>query len=191
MTAEVAVLNRSAVALAADSAVTVESVQNGRPIEKVFNTANKLFTLSKYAPIGVMVYNTMSLGGVPWEVIIKHYRRDLGKTRHPRLELYCEDFLSFMRRNAILFPDKEQESVIATILHREFADIFAGCKNNGQAKAALEKAAADLEQHNAVPHFDQRFVSKVAHQYKNVADIASKVAIAPISLRGLKEFLGM
>jgi hypothetical protein len=42
MTAEVAILNKSAVALAADSAVTISA---GTKQEKIFDTADKLFEL--------------------------------------------------------------------------------------------------------------------------------------------------
>ena len=51
MTAEIAILNREAVALAADSAVTMI----GSSGEKIFTSANKLFTLSKYHPVGIIV----------------------------------------------------------------------------------------------------------------------------------------
>jgi hypothetical protein len=44
MTAEVAVLNKQGVALAADSIVTISS----RLGDKTYNTSNKLFTLSKF-----------------------------------------------------------------------------------------------------------------------------------------------
>ena len=44
MTAEIAILNRNAVALAADSAVTLQ-LPGGQKIHK---TVNKLFMLSKY-----------------------------------------------------------------------------------------------------------------------------------------------
>ncbi len=63
MTAEVAVINKSAIALASDSAVTVELIDSrGRSSDKIYNTANKLFALSKVCPVGIMVYNTMELG---------------------------------------------------------------------------------------------------------------------------------
>ena len=43
MTAEVAVINKSAVAIAADSAVTITSIHgDNRHPEKIFNTANKV-----------------------------------------------------------------------------------------------------------------------------------------------------
>ena len=67
MTAEIAILNKNAVALAADSAVTI--TRPGAP--KIYNTANKLFMLSKYHPVGIMVYGTAELMGVPWETVIR------------------------------------------------------------------------------------------------------------------------
>ena len=63
MTAEAAILNRSAVALAADSLVTVTGYEDTSP--KTYEV-NKLFTLSKYRPVGIMVYGNAELLGVPW-----------------------------------------------------------------------------------------------------------------------------
>ena len=54
MTAEVAVLNRQAVAIAADSAVTLGAAE--RDQRKIYNTANKIFVLSEIEPVAVMVY---------------------------------------------------------------------------------------------------------------------------------------
>ncbi len=53
MTSEVVILNRGAVAIAADSAVTL-----GGPSPKIYNTANKLFALSTIEPVAVMVYGS-------------------------------------------------------------------------------------------------------------------------------------
>ena len=77
MTAEIAILNKEAVALAADSAVTME----GQAGEKIFASANKLFTLSKYHPIGVMIYGNALFMNIPCETIVKTYRNKLGKKK--------------------------------------------------------------------------------------------------------------
>ena len=74
MTAEVAILNRSAVAFAADSAVTIQNLASA----KVYNTVNKLFTLSKYHPVGVMIFGSADYMGIPWETVVKMYREKLG-----------------------------------------------------------------------------------------------------------------
>jgi len=51
MTAEIAILNKEAIAMAADSAVTFQDEED----QKIFTSANKIFTLSKYYPVGIMV----------------------------------------------------------------------------------------------------------------------------------------
>ena len=76
MTAEIAIMNREAVALAADSAVTI--TQGGAP--KIFASANKLFALSRQQPVGIMVYGNASFMAVPWETVIKTYRAQLEGT---------------------------------------------------------------------------------------------------------------
>jgi hypothetical protein len=67
MTAEIAIVNSQAIALAADSAITV-----GR--ERVWKHANKLFSLGPRHDIGVMIYNSGDFLGIPWEIIIKQFR---------------------------------------------------------------------------------------------------------------------
>lgn len=89
MTAEVAVINRSAVALAADSAVTS---QGG-----IYDSANKLFTLSKYHPVGVMIYGSPTYMGMPWETIIKCYRDDKGDKSLNEVYDYAVDFFNWIR----------------------------------------------------------------------------------------------
>lgn len=92
MTAEIAVYNRAAIALAADSASTVT---NGRS-SKVYNTAEKLFPLTKNYPVALMIYGSGELAGIPWEVLIKAYRRHLGDTSYPSMDEYVSSFFSFL-----------------------------------------------------------------------------------------------
>ena len=86
MTTEIAIMNKSAVALAADSAVTIALTGTQGREHKIFNSANKLFALSKYCPVGIMVYGNASLMGIPWETIIKVYRRNLGDRKFDSLK---------------------------------------------------------------------------------------------------------
>lgn len=72
MTAEIAVMNKLAVALATDSAVTISEAGSQ---EKIFDSADKLFELSDHDPIGIMIYNTMDFMGIPLAVLVKDYRR--------------------------------------------------------------------------------------------------------------------
>ena len=93
MTAVVGILNKHAVAIAADSAVTI----GGNGGRKIFNKANKVFTLSKQHPVGIMIYNSASFMTTPWETIIKVYRKQLGNKSFPTLKEYEQDFISFLR----------------------------------------------------------------------------------------------
>jgi hypothetical protein len=118
MTAEIAIMNKSGIALAADSAVSIETAAG----TKVYYT-NKLFMLSKYHPVGVMVYGNADLMGVPWESIIKTYRQDLRDKSFKLLEDYGTDFLAYLDKNAFLFPADEQQNNIYRIVFGYFDDI--------------------------------------------------------------------
>ncbi|MFT3674215.1 hypothetical protein [Aestuariivirga sp.] len=72
MTAEIAILNRSALALAADSAVTIRM---GNKV-KIYDSAEKLFELSRVRPIALMIYNNVEFVGVPLDVAIRKFRSE-------------------------------------------------------------------------------------------------------------------
>ena len=105
MTAEIAILNKEAVALASDSAVTVRVESE----EKVFSSANKLFALSKYHPVGIMVHGSAIFMEIPWETIIKTYRKKLKRKQFAKLGDYAADFIDFLDNGCFLFPDSVQE----------------------------------------------------------------------------------
>jgi hypothetical protein len=98
-------MNKQAVALAADSAVTL----SGKRGPKIFASADKIFTLSKYAPVGVMVFDNAEFMRVPWETIIKIYRRHISRRRFDTLGQYADHFIDFLAGNAELFPQSEQQ----------------------------------------------------------------------------------
>lgn len=104
MTAVVGILNKHAVAIAADSAVTIDG-NGGR---KIFNKANKVFTLSKHHPGGIMIYNSASFMTTPWETIIKIYRKQLGKTSFSTLKEYEQNFIAFLRAKSFFTDDVMQ-----------------------------------------------------------------------------------
>lgn len=116
MTAIVAVLNRHAVAIAADSAVTMGNTH------KVVNSANKIFTLSKYNPVAVMTYNNAAFMGTPWDIIIKEYRKQLRDKSFPTLEKYLEDFIQFLHNRSFFCDEKTQKYFMISLL-RFFLEI--------------------------------------------------------------------
>ncbi|MCY4101380.1 MAG: hypothetical protein OXF46_10750 [Rhodobacteraceae bacterium] len=70
MTAEIALLNRNAIALAADSVVTL----TGNSVSKTFDSAEKIFELSRNYPIGLMIYNNPEVLNIPIEILIREFR---------------------------------------------------------------------------------------------------------------------
>lgn len=113
MTAVVAVLNKTGMALAADSAVTVSNSVSSQ--SKVFNTANKVFTLSKYHPIAIMIYSSASFLSTPWEVIIKLYRQELKKQCFDNVEDYYHDFMKFLLTNKMLNLSHKEKDYIERV----------------------------------------------------------------------------
>lgn len=99
MTAQIAILNKHGIALATDSAVTI----TGNEKNKVYNSANKLFSLSDNSPVGIMIYGTAQFLGVPWETIIKLYR-EKNKNEEPfeTLEEYCVNFFEYIIEDEVL-----------------------------------------------------------------------------------------
>jgi len=126
MNAEIAVMNKEAIALAADSAVTM-------PGQKIFTSANKLFALSKYHPVGIMIYGSANFMGIPWETIVKIYRSNLGKKRFKKLEEYINDFINFLNNGNPLFPETEQEKYLHNSIYAYFKFIKKNIENKIKA----------------------------------------------------------
>lgn len=111
MTAEIAILNRNAVALATDSAITsvVSSVSLGK-IPKISHNANKLFALSTSDPLAVMIYNDSTFGSVPWETIIKEFRRTA--TSHSTVEECAYQFIDYLQHFKGYIPEDQSAELV-------------------------------------------------------------------------------
>lgn len=138
MTAEIAVMNRQGVALAADSAVTFQGARG----PKIFSSADKIFALSKHQPIGVMVYGTAMLNDVPWETVVKVYRAQLGDRQFETVQGYADDFLAFLASNTVLFTAESKERFVFISALRLFGHIKASMLE--QVEKAVESSSKPL-----------------------------------------------
>lgn len=102
MSAGICIMNKKAVAMAADSAVTIGNH------EAIHNSANKLFSLSYFAPIGLIIYANPEFMSVPMDIIIKQYRKILGKQTFPSLNDYLADFISYIESNIKFYQFDEK-----------------------------------------------------------------------------------
>ena len=130
MTAEIAILNKSAVALAADSAVTVSRSAK----TKIYNT-DKLFMLSRYCPIGIMVHNEAEFLGIPWETLIKSFRKHLDKKPLDKVEMYADEFMKFLAASKLFTGDLQAQHFKMTLLHR-----YSELRRHARKKVNDEKA---------------------------------------------------
>lgn len=111
MTAEVAVLNKIGVALASDSAVSI-----GESADKIYTSADKLFQLSIAQPVGLMVYGSASFCGMPWETIVKTFRKELANKSYASLGAYPERFFDYLKKNTYLLPRKIQDTYVQDLI---------------------------------------------------------------------------
>lgn len=105
MTSEVLLMNRGAVAMAADSAVTIM----GEHGTTIYQSVDKVFPLVDDAPIGVMIYNHAEIMGTPWESVLSLYRKDATGRKFDTVEAYATDFFKFIDNNKDLFPEEQQQ----------------------------------------------------------------------------------
>ncbi|SBT61268.1 Uncharacterised protein [Plesiomonas shigelloides] len=151
MTAEIAIYNKSSVALAADSAVTIQ----GGSTYKIYNGAEKLFALSKAHPVGVMVYGSGSLCGVPWELIIKQFRKKHGSTQRDTLEQYAQAFWAFLVAEQHLIPPEMKENSLCHFYEQVFRneifskieDLAFGFIQSNQRHPTIEETYNLLREH--------------------------------------------
>jgi len=164
MTAEVGVLNRNGVALAADSAVTV-----GPETSKIYTSADKLFQLSEVTPVGIMVYDSASLLNVPWETIIKIFRSQSREDSFPHLTDYAEKFINFLKNERRMFTmdvqldfvKKTVESFLSFVRERILDHVNTVLQEKGPlkeeeiSKIISEFLRRDLISTKKIPQFEK------------------------------------
>lgn len=111
MTAEVVIMNRSAVVMAADSAVSIV----GPGMVKVYNRARKLMKANAAGTIGVMFYESPDFLGLPWESIVGEFVKD-DTTDFDTVEACGDAFLSYLRERCREWSTAEETHDATSIL---------------------------------------------------------------------------
>ena len=139
MTAEIAIMNRIGVALAADSAVTL-----GMEANKIYTSADKVFHLSNDAPVGIMFYGSGDFAGLPWETIIKAYRDQRRERRYRTLQEYGVDFMRFLCSSRELWPqqrlDRTLRTTVDSILYSVRESIRRRLDKEAEQRNGLDKS---------------------------------------------------
>jgi len=208
MTAEIAIMNKEAIALATDSAVTITQERG----QKIFASANKLFTLSKYYPVGIMVYGSAGFMGVPWEAIIKIYRSKLEKQKFNTLREYAENFITFLNNGNPLFQETQQKkylygntfsyfTLIKENIEKKVKSIVEkqGKITNDQIKQVtsdvIEEYFGKLKKIKMLPSIPKNHVEDVINKYGDIInkvrkEIFEELPISDSSLNQLRNIAG-
>ena len=160
MTAIVGVLNKHAVAIAADSAVTLGGGK------KVMNVANKLFALSKHHPVAIAIYGNAEFIGTPWETIIKEYRKKLDKKSFPHLKGYVDNFLKFLKEKKYYCTDQEANEDTAASIYLLFKNISDVSSNDSDR---FYRVLNNLEKQNS-PNLLGGFTHETVAYFNIIAD---------------------
>ena len=165
MTAIVGILNKQAVAVAADSAVTV-----GGGV-KIYNTANKIFNLAKGCPVGIAIYGNAALNGcVPWEVVIKMYRKHVGNNKFPMLSDYVKDFFDYVKEYSQKYISSEDAlNVLQRSLLQFWSEaITQGLRENDDLNAPIAKQALTILHDKLVKLVARLKKEKTFPEYKDI-----------------------
>ncbi|MFZ3384583.1 MAG: hypothetical protein WA144_11720 [Candidatus Methanoperedens sp.] len=208
MTAEIAIMNKHAIALASDSAVTMSQGAG----EKIKTSANKLFALSKYHPVGIMIYGNANIMEVPWETIIKIYRAKLGRKKFGTLKEYSDNFIAFLDNGNPLFPDSQQENYVLTSIYAYF--YFIKDEIEKEVESAISKkneitqddvkqiTSTIIKKHyenwknaDLIPSIPSSHIEDIINKYnKNIEDaiyeVFEKLPLYKSNLGRLKELAG-
>jgi hypothetical protein len=126
MTAEVAIMNKAGIALAADSAVTISQ-------DRVWKNSNKLFHLSLSSDVAVMFYGNGDFCGIPWEILIKEFRKKFLGAQLPHLRDYVRKFLDFL--DEINAPETLAKNISSFyLIMSTIDDTLAGTDTNDKLK---------------------------------------------------------
>ncbi|MGN6515759.1 MAG: hypothetical protein ACTHLR_07940 [Rhizomicrobium sp.] len=120
MTSEIAVMNQRAVALAADSAITLV----GGGTVAVRNDQRKLFNLIEGQPIGLMFFGVADIMGHPWEHLIEHYQRKVRPKPCAHVRDYAVGFTAMLDNLEEFFPRAKQRDEYRRLLASVFRYIF-------------------------------------------------------------------
>ena len=151
-------MNAQGLAMAADSAVTI--ARGDAQDSKIFTSANKIFALSKYQPIAIMIYGNAALLDVPWETIIKSYRKQLGSTSFEHVEDYASHFAEYAGGSEWLFPPSVQEAYVRDYVGGIFAaikdDVEDTVRQRIEANGSIDETAVTAVISSSVDNIWQR-----------------------------------
>jgi hypothetical protein len=165
MTCEVLLMNRHAVAFAADSAITVVTGFSDRGEIKLHHQTGekKIYDLSTKPPVAAMVFDVGELAGIPWSNLFANYRSNGGGGK-ASVAAHAADFLSFLARSCegsskstggsfVFTLDQQRDSfgmfVNALVARFRELTIYHASAQNARSAGAIDAAMKEALDHLA------------------------------------------
>jgi hypothetical protein len=200
MTAEIVIMNREAVAIAADSAVSLMAGPGEMP-EKIFTSADKIFELTRDHSVCIMIYNNAAFMGIPWQTLITIYRDALPASPFDTLEEYAKHFIDFLTNEEGLIPEAVQQRFFVDGAYRTFLFIRYLIQQNASAVLAEKGQVSEEEilgisagvigdifgKLNEAPYsptMDEAYAKELYEAYgeqivKAIADVFERIPLTP------------
>lgn len=199
MTSEILIMTPTAIALAADSVVTIGN-------SKTYEGANKLFMLSNNPPSGMMIYNNANFYNIPMETIIKDFREKMEKEDIREIDDYKSKLGEYLKQ----IKEKNQiQSIPLTELIKLFSNKLINeikqqkednpieiIKNHTDVPQDIQKKFESifLKDENIKKVYDEHMNLLVNHltvnpkDYKNIMDILKKFFISKMFI---EQYIGV
>lgn len=183
MTSEVCAMNRRAAVLAADSAVTVERWEAGKKEERYFKGANKIFELSNFQPVGLMIFDAADLHRTPWETIVKAFREQLGDKKCGTIAGYATEFFDFISNHHGLFPPGYRKKIFVELVDQGIIRNIQIANDDPSVKNAATPADADAARNVLLDQFKALLAGLPLKVPLAQADIDALVTLNDAELR--------
>lgn len=162
MTAEIVVMNKVGVALASDSASTLRGPRG----LKISNTAEKLFRLCEKIPVAVMIYGSSEFMGIPWETILRLFKKHHGNDPLPTLKEYGARLVAFIQSQSALFPAEERFRYVQRIVEGRMDEIV------GRILDDLREAPKKAGEEYAIT-LARRYIAAFSRRLRQTEDLAN------------------
>jgi hypothetical protein len=185
MTAEILIMNKRGVAMAADSAVT--TYVQGRPVTR--NVGQKLFPLTANRPVGLMVFGNAELSGRPWNHLVERFHELRPNANWASVEAAATDFSNSLDGVEEFFPESVQRESYRMMLMAAYLAIHlsAGHDEDDEPSAAqltdsIDRVHAHLSKMKELGCFPPGFGDKIVKAYRDVIEESEKHFFGEVAL---------
>jgi hypothetical protein len=190
-------MNLNAIALAADSAMTVKRWKNGKEQTRFFKGRNKIFQLSNHHPIGLMIFDSASMEDVPWELIVKEFRTFIRDKSFNELEGYATELFTFIESNLQVFPlpyretifKNDVDAVIGMYLYEaSHLDNVKNAQTDENKRDALDdyfhSSRSQIDDLPVPTHFSEEVIEYATNSHKAILEAEAVKSIELFNLTG-------